>query len=385
MTDNDHRDQLVDMLLRELVGEEVPPDVTDEVLGRLESGADRPRVRSSSSRPMPVSVPSSRNRWLALAAVITLAAAVAGLLTFRHNMVTAQSAILAMTKGGSVSLSEQLKPGTIITTGLDERAVLRWVDGTRITLEPSSRLELVDHSPWEPDKRLRLERGQVDANVARQPAGYPLRIATVHAEAVVIGTRFTLAQTDELTRLEVRSGLVRYADEGSGRAVEVAAGAFAESGPELPLRSGVLPVAISEPPVDPQPPALAVTSFTLMNADTDRPISGFDPLPAEAVIALSDLPIRRINIRANYTGVPEDVVFTSERRDGELTDLEPRLRQGFPPFFVAGDHSKAGRPADCRPWIPKPGRYRITATPHQGSQENRVAGRPLSLKLTILP
>src|SRR5215217_9499882 len=43
----------------------------------------------------------------------------------------------------------------------------------------------------------------------------------------------------------------------------------------------------------------AVQSFTLIDADTDRPIATFSPLTGGATIDLATLPTRHLNIRAN--------------------------------------------------------------------------------------
>src|SRR5215813_8310444 len=47
--------------------------------------------------------------------------------------------------------------------------------------------------------------------------------------------------------------------------------------------------------------AQAVNSLTLINADTDMPVAGFDPIPNGATIDLSALPTVNLNIRANTT------------------------------------------------------------------------------------
>jgi hypothetical protein len=83
-------------------------------------------------------------------------------------------------------------------------------------------------------KRLRLSRGGLLASVASQPRGYPLRLATPHAEITVRGTRLRLGVSSDATRLEVEEGsvaLVRTSDRAS---IEVEAGralVATESGP----------------------------------------------------------------------------------------------------------------------------------------------------------
>ena len=73
-------------------------------------------------------------------------------------------------------------------------------------------------------KALRLEAGTVHAEVAHQPEGRPLLIATADAEAVVLGTRLILGTRTSDTRLSVEKGLVRLVRTADRRSVEVPAG-----------------------------------------------------------------------------------------------------------------------------------------------------------------
>ena len=64
------------------------------------------------------------------------------------------------------------------------------------------------------------------------------------------------------------------------------------------------PTATSTPLPGPQ-----VTSFTLINADTDQPVPGYDPIPNNATINLTTLGVPRINVRANVSGPVVSVRF----------------------------------------------------------------------------
>jgi hypothetical protein len=68
-----------------------------------------------------------------------------------------------------------------------------------------------------------------------------MTISTLHARATVVGTRFSLAADDKLTRLEVFSGRVkldRLADDASG---EIAAGEYAIASFDTPPQAKALP------------------------------------------------------------------------------------------------------------------------------------------------
>src|SRR4051812_48147863 len=74
-----------------------------------------------------------------------------------------------------------------------------------------------------------------------------------------------------------------------------------------------------------------VTSFTLINADTDQPISGYNPIPANAQLNLAALPTRHLNIRANTSGNGwvGSVKFDYDSASGYRIDNSS-------PFFICG-------------------------------------------------
>ena len=98
--------------------------------------------------------------------------------------------------------------------------VLRWDAGaTTITLRDGAEVVVLDEDP----KILELRAGEIEADVAPQKA--PMVLRTPQAEAVVLGTKFTLSAT----RLEVTEGRVRLTRSADGAAVEVAAGQVARA------------------------------------------------------------------------------------------------------------------------------------------------------------
>src|SRR5580704_17281434 len=60
----------------------------------------------------------------------------------------------------------------------------------------------------------------------------------------------------------------------------------------------------------------AVTSFSLISADTNRPVTGFDPIPNGATIDLAALPTLKLNLRANTQ--PATVGSVRFRLDSDL-------------------------------------------------------------------
>ncbi len=70
-------------------------------------------------------------------------------------------------------------------------------------LAPATRLEVLNHHKG---KQLRLLKGSLNAEVAPQPEESPMRLFTPGAEAVVLGTRFTLNADPANRELAVQKG-----------------------------------------------------------------------------------------------------------------------------------------------------------------------------------
>lgn len=106
------------------------------------------------------------------------------------------------------------------------------------------------------------------------------------------------------------------------------------------------------------PAGIGIQSFTLIDADSDVPIAGFDPIPQGAEINLADLPTRNINIRANTNDNSKvgSVAF-------QLSGSQSRNNlESTAPYALFGDDK-----GDFRPWAPEPEngqRFTLTATPY---------------------
>ncbi|MEX2214440.1 MAG: DUF5060 domain-containing protein [Phycisphaeraceae bacterium] len=98
-----------------------------------------------------------------------------------------------------------------------------------------------------------------------------------------------------------------------------------------------------------------VVSFTLINADTGKPIEGFDPLADNAVIKLGKLPTRNLSIRANVEGDVKSVRFG-------LNDKENFRTEGAAPFSLTGDTQ-----GKYNAWTPGKGKHLLTGTGGSGS------------------
>ncbi|MFB9994438.1 hypothetical protein ACFFLM_21005 [Deinococcus oregonensis] len=124
-------------------------------------------------------------------------------------------------------------------------------------------------------------------------------------------------------------------------------------------------------------PALSVTSLTLIDADTDRPVPGYDPIPAGARLKLSALP-RNLNVRANVSAGVGSVRFV---RDGK-TVLENEA-----PFALCVDgrdsSGKKGNYYACGGTVFAPGDHRLTATPFAKMFAGGTAGAALTWNYSV--
>lgn len=106
--------------------------------------------------------------------------------------------------------------------------------------------------------------------------------------------------------------------------------------------------------------AQSVTSFTVVNADTDTDIATFQNVGS---VSIASTP--RINVRANTANTAK-VVFSGSA--GGRTESSA-------PFALKGDNA-----GNYIAWAPAAGTYTITATPFSSSG---VVGQPVTLTLTV--
>lgn len=116
---------------------------------------------------------------------------------------------------------------------------------------------------------------------------------------------------------------------------------------------------------------ISISSFTLINAETDQPIAGFDPLIDGTVLNLASLPTRQLSIRANPSaGTIGSVEFT--------LDGSPYSVENAAPYLLAGNNG-----SDYLPWIPSVGVHTLTATPYSGGNAAGTAGSSLTITFTV--
>jgi hypothetical protein len=115
----------------------------------------------------------------------------------------------------------------------------------------------------------------------------------------------------------------------------------------------------------------AVTGFTLIDASTDRPIAGYDPIRPGAVINLDTLPTDEINVRVNTNRAVQSVRLTHNGGNAKTENTEP--------YAVGGDQR-----GNYSAWTPAVGTHTIAATPYQRDRLKGQAGPVSRLELTLI-
>jgi hypothetical protein len=189
-----------------------------------------------------------------------------------------------------------------------------------------------------------------NVGVARLFAGVHYR--SDHDHAVRLGELYTLRTLQDWLRL--------YQESPRRFRVPTFGGALIE----LTATSPPLPNVVS-----------AVDSFTLIDAATNQPVPGFDPLYNGAVIDLSTLAAQGItsfNVRANT--YPSDVGSVRFGYDATAsTNVD-----SVPPFALADDVS-----GDYPSFNFTVGTHAVRATPFSGDNATILGGVPLTIRFTV--
>ncbi len=119
--------------------------------------------------------------------------------------------------------------------------------------------------------------------------------------------------------------------------------------------------------------AAEVVELALINADTDAPVAGYDPLLDGAVIDLRALPTRNLNVVARTApAVVGSVRFAY--------DATPNFQtENVAPYALAGDSN-----GDFNAWTPTPRPHTLTATAYTGSNAGGSPGPGLTIEFTVL-
>ena len=113
---------------------------------------------------------------------------------------------------------------SIHVVGLTGLALLRFNDGTEISLAGETRLECRKDNE---QIIIMMHQGNISADVSPQKPGHPLVIHTDNTEISVLGTRLALSVDGDNSQLGVQHGRVRLKRLADGKTIEVIGGEYA--------------------------------------------------------------------------------------------------------------------------------------------------------------
>ncbi len=217
-------------------------------------------------------------------------------------------------------------------------------------------------------QRWRLDAGTIDARFSIQPTGKPAKIATAHAIVEVVGTMFTLATDRTSTRLAMREGRVEIvaADHAARLSCKAGESAIADA------TGARLDVLATSP----------FSGFSLVDADADRALAGYDPMPDGTIVKLSALPTRSITIMVRLAEGAAAPASARLLLDGHLHRIER------PPYSMMGNRflDAARSVPDFRSWKPPLGRpVRIEAVPCSDPVGAKPSGPPVAATFRFEP
>ncbi len=129
-------------------------------------------------------------------------------------------------------------------------------------------------------------------------------------------------------------------------------------------------LALGTVPAGAQTGGPSVTSLTLVNTLTGRPVAGYDPIPPAATLDLSRLP-SRLNLRANVAGRIGSVRFG-------LDDKSNYKLENAAPYLLCGDAQP------CPVGVFAPGAHRVSATPFTAAGGGGAAGTGILVNFTVV-
>ncbi|MBN1675342.1 MAG: FecR domain-containing protein [Kiritimatiellae bacterium] len=315
-----------------------------------------------------------REHWAALTH-LTLAPPVARIERARGEIWTVSDGTRRRAQAGeSLRVGQELQ--TASGAGL---AVVACEDGTRAELSPDTAAAFAPASSRHVTYELLVTRGTLSASVAAQPPGKHMLVRSPHVDIAVLGTRFVLAVRPGASRVTMQEGEVRIRNRNTGETALLHAGDQAvvdnqrvhiAARPQIAKR--LPPTGTAQRPV--------VVGFTLINADTNLPIPGFDPMAQNAVLNLGTLPTTNVAIRADTS--PRIVKAVALEYDGQ----PKKGLEGVYPYMLWGD--SLGVVSGYRP---TPGWHTVKAVPYgyapgEEAADTRtpsIANAPIGVGLTL--
>ncbi len=140
------------------------------------------------------------------------------------------------------------------------------------------------------------------------------------------------------------------------------------------LRNGLAPRGSGTTPPTPTPPPTSgptISRLTLVNADTDQPVSGFNPFVSGANVNTTTVGTNRFSVQA----------FTSPSTVGSvefiLDGVSYRTENGAP-YALSGNNG-----SDFLPWAASVGAHTLRVVAYSGSNRTGTAGPATTVNFTV--
>jgi hypothetical protein len=273
------------------------------------------------------------------------------------------SGVMIIRKGLNIQATENmtLSQNDIVEVSAAGVARIQYLDEeTTLVLQPHASIQILSDKSG---KCIRLLRGSIQATVARQPAGKPMRILSEDGVVEVMGTRLVFGTDAHATRVDTMEGSVALVSEKSGKKQVVEAGDYAQ----IDTR-GVLTSGTTIP---------RVVDFTLVYADTHEPIPGYDPVPDTVTVDMTSLYIKqpgRIACRINTEPAVIDGVTV------QWVGTMRKVLNDSPFIMPLGQDNDYYLPQDS---IGRTTGWSRTVTPFSLSGSNRIEGLPRYFHITV--
>ncbi|HYE19282.1 MAG TPA: FecR family protein [Tepidisphaeraceae bacterium] len=184
-------ERLIDQLLHEELGSDVPPDLTDRIMMQVRG---RQAVATSSRRIGGGVSAGWRAWWLpaSLAAVITIAV---GLWIRSYSTGGSGNYPTAVAQGKfTVVGGGDVKPGATLVTAPQQEAQITLGGYATVRIAPDSRLKIIGGGDFK--EAVFLEAGEAVSQVERKRGEFA--VVTEHLKAAVTGTKFSVKVAQDL-------------------------------------------------------------------------------------------------------------------------------------------------------------------------------------------
>ena len=258
--------QVMAEVVHHAAAQSCPISVEDEVAALADS-ANSGAVDGQRRRRLPIhGRPIARplNPWYRAAAVMLPISGLAALILVAvlagpgaqsaqplAALATVKPGVTVLRAGATLSAEAglMLLPGDQLRVPKGAGAVVRYPDRTLIEIGASTSVAFPSGGEVASSlgKRVNVSWGTVSADVAKQPIGHPMVFLTPAAQAIVLGTRLSLAVDAASTRLEVDEGRVAFARNSDQSRVEVGAGQFALATPSGDFAVRPVVAAVRQP------------------------------------------------------------------------------------------------------------------------------------------